>query len=58
MTIRGVDLRMARQVVALRRARGYFRSLDDLTGVVTPDVQRTLVSMREQMDSAGVYRRP
>lgn len=52
MTIPGIDLEMARKIVAARDARGFFRSLDDLTAVgVVPIVMERVREMHAQ---AGV----
>jgi hypothetical protein len=58
MTIREVDLSTARKIVAARRARGFFRSLDDLTSIVSPELHQTFVSMRDQMRSSRPPRAP
>jgi hypothetical protein len=59
MTLPGVDLSVARRIVAERRARGYFRSLDELRAVVgvSPDVFKSLVGMSAQMQNQTVYKR-
>jgi DNA uptake protein ComE-like DNA-binding protein len=59
MTLPGVDLAVARRMVAERRARGYFRSLDELRAVagVSPDVFKSLVEMSAQMANQTGYKR-
>jgi DNA uptake protein ComE-like DNA-binding protein len=59
MTLPGVDLAVARRIVAERRARGYFRSLDELRAVagVSPDVFKSLVEMSAQMEDQAGYKR-
>ncbi len=57
MTVPGVDLPLARKIVATRRERGFFRSIDDLHGVVSPELLRQLNSMASQMEKAGPYAR-
>jgi hypothetical protein len=57
MTIGGVDLTTARKVVTTRNGQGFFQSLDNLQGVVSPEVMRKLKSMSGQMKQLPAYRR-
>jgi DNA uptake protein ComE-like DNA-binding protein len=59
MTLPGVDLAIARRVVAERRARGYFRSLDELCAAagLSPGLAKSLVEMSAQMQSEKEYKR-
>jgi len=52
MTIPGVDLATARKIVSTRRARGFFRSLDDINAVLTPPLAQKFRAMSEQMKTA------
>jgi hypothetical protein len=58
MTVPGVDLRMARKIIAARDARGVFRSLDELreAGVPTKLIAR-LRQMKVAMARLGDYKR-
>ena len=58
MTVPGVDLTMARKIVAARRARGFFRSLADLDTTAPLQVSARLRSMQEQMKTAPSIPRP
>jgi hypothetical protein len=57
MTAPGVDIATARKIVAARRARGYFQSVSDLSGVLPPDLVQRLVSMAKEMQGLGPYPR-
>ncbi len=58
MTIPGIDLALARKIIAARDARGFFRSLDDLAEVrVPPAVLEQLREMQKAMQSTGNYER-
>lgn len=58
MTIPGVDLATARKVVAARRARGFFRSLDDLDAIVPPQLSGRFRTLQEQMKTTSPIPRP
>lgn len=58
MTIPGVDLATARQIVAARRARGFFRTLDDLNSVLSPQLIQKFHSMWGQMNATSAIARP
>ena len=55
----GVDLATARRMVAEGRARGFFRSLDELcaTAGLSPGLLKSLVEMNEQMQREKEYKR-
>jgi len=59
MTLPGVDLATARRMVAERRARGFFRSLDELGAAagLSPGLLKSLVEMNEQMQREKEYKR-
>jgi hypothetical protein len=59
MTLPGVDLATARRMVAERRARGFFRSLDELRAAValSSQLSKSLVEMRAQMLRQKEYTR-
>jgi len=59
MTLPGVDLATARRMVAERRARGFFRNLDELREVagLSPGLLKSLVEMNEQMQREKEYKR-
>jgi DNA uptake protein ComE-like DNA-binding protein len=59
MTLPGVDLAIARRMVAERRARGFFRSLDELREAagLSPALSKSLVEMSAQMRSQKEYMR-
>jgi hypothetical protein len=58
MTVPGVDLRMARKIIAARDARGVFRSLDELRGAgVASEVIARLREMQKSMAQLGNYQR-
>jgi DNA uptake protein ComE-like DNA-binding protein len=58
MTVPGVDLSMARRIIAVRDARGFFRSIDELTEAGVPGgVIESLREMRKAMDQVGRYER-
>ncbi len=58
MTIPGVDLAAARKIVAALRARGFFRSLDDLNAVLGPPLVQRFRAMSEQMKTTRSIPRP
>ncbi len=59
MTLPGVDLPMARRIVAARDERGFFRSIDELGEARVPGgVIASLREMRKAMDQVGRYDRP
>jgi len=58
MTIPGVDLATARKIVSTRRARGFFRSLDDLNPILTPPLAQKFRAMSEQMKTTPSVPKP
>ena len=58
MTVPGIDLALARKIVAARDGRGYFARVDDLEAIVPPAVLASLQRMSEQMKNAAPYQRP
>lgn len=58
MTTPGIDLALARKIVAVRDERGYFARVDDLEAIVPPAILASLQRMSEQMKSAKPYQRP
>ena len=59
MTLPGVDLATARRMLAERRVRGFFRSLDELREAagLSPGLLKSLVEMNEQMQREKEYKR-
>jgi len=59
MTLPGVDLAIARRMVAERRARGFFRSLDELrvAAGLSPGLLKSLEEMSSQMQREKEYKR-
>ena len=59
MTLPGVDLATARRIVAERRTRGFYRSLDELRSAagLSPALYESLVGMRAQMEYQTGYTR-
>jgi hypothetical protein len=59
MTLPGVDLATAQRIVAERRARGFFKSLDELHAAVglSPGLFKSLVEMSAQMQKEKEYNR-
>ena len=58
MTVPGVDLQMARRIIAARDARGFFRSLDELSAAGVPDgAMGSLREMQKQMEQMGCRNR-
>jgi hypothetical protein len=59
MTLPGVDLAIARRMVAERRARGYFKSLDELrvAAGLSPGLAKSLEEMSAQMQREKEYKR-
>jgi hypothetical protein len=59
MTLPGVDLTTAQRLLAERRARGFFRSLDELraAGGLSPGLFKSLVEMSAQMQKVQEYKR-
>ena len=59
MTLPGVDLAIARRLVAERRPRGFFRSLDELGATVglPPALLKSLLEMSAQMQALKEYKR-
>jgi hypothetical protein len=57
MTIPGIDLAVARKIIAARNARSYFRDLSDLSPLLAPEVMRRLNSMAEAIKQMQPYRR-
>jgi DNA uptake protein ComE-like DNA-binding protein len=58
MTIPGVDLAAARKIVSARRARSFFRTLDDLNAVLAPSLVQKFRAMSEQMKTTSSIPRP
>jgi hypothetical protein len=58
MTIPGVDLAAARKIVSARRARSFFRTLDDLNAVLAPPLVQKFRAMSEQMKTTSSIPRP
>ena len=60
MTLPGVDLATARRMVGERRARGFFRSLDELREAagLSPHLLKSLTEMSAQMQRQKEYKRP
>jgi hypothetical protein len=59
MTLPGVDLATAQRLVTERRARGFFKSLDELHAAVglSPGLFKSLVEMSAQMQKEKEYNR-
>jgi hypothetical protein len=59
MSLPGVDLALARRIVAARRARGFFRDLDELEreAGVPRDLIKSLEAMKAQMAREKPYQR-
>jgi len=59
MTLPGVDLGIARRIVAERHARGFFRNLDELraAAALSPALSQSLAEMSAQMQQAQEYTR-
>ena len=57
MTLPGVDLAAARRIVAERRARGHFRSLDELRAAagLSPGLSKSFVELTAQMQKEKEY---
>jgi len=58
MTIPDVDLATARKIVSARRARGFFRSLDDLNVILTPPLAQKFHAMSEQIKTTPPIPKP
>ena len=59
MTLPGVDLAMARRIIAARDQRGFFRSIDELSEARVPGgVIASLQEIQKVMDQVGRYDRP
>jgi len=60
MTLPGVDLAIARRLVAERRGRGFFKSLDELSAAagLSPALLKSLVERSAQMQTLEEYKRP
>lgn len=59
MSIPGIDLGLARKIVAARDARSFFRTLDDLAAVgLPPAVLELIRKMSQQAQAFGAYDRP
>jgi len=60
MTLPGVDLAVARRIVAERRSRGFYRSLDELRTAagLSPALYESLVGESAQMELQKQYTRP
>jgi hypothetical protein len=59
MTLPGVDLAIARRIVAERRARGFFKSLNELREAagLSPGLAKSLEEMSAQMQGEKEYKR-
>jgi hypothetical protein len=59
MTLPGVDLTTARRILAERRARGFFRSLDELcaAAALSPELSKSLAEIRAEMGRQKEYKR-
>jgi len=59
MTLPGVDSATARRILAERRARGYFKSLDELclVAALSPELSRSLAEMSAEMGRQKEYKR-
>jgi hypothetical protein len=59
MTLPGVDLAIARRIVAERRARGLFKSLNELREAagLSPGLAKSLEEMSAQMQREKEYKR-
>lgn len=59
ITLPGVDLAIARRLVAERRACGFFKSLDELsaTAGLSPALLKSLDEMSAQMQTQKEYKR-
>jgi hypothetical protein len=59
MTLPGVDLATAQRLVAERRTRGFFKSLDELRAAagLSPGLAKSLVEMSAQMQREKEYKR-
>jgi len=57
MTITGMDFVAARKIVKARNVPSFFRSLEDLQAVVSPEVMGKLKSMAEEMKQLPLYHR-
>ena len=60
VTLPGVDLAVARRIVAERRSHGFYRSLDELRTAadLSPALYEALVGMSAQMELQKQYTRP
>jgi hypothetical protein len=52
MTIPGVDLIMARKIVVARRSHGFFRTLDEIGGIVSPELMQRFRKMADELKTA------
>ncbi|MGO9088009.1 MAG: ComEA family DNA-binding protein [Candidatus Sulfotelmatobacter sp.] len=57
MTIAGVDMVAARKIIAARNKQGFFRSVNDLDPVLSPELMRRLNSMSDEMKRLPPYQR-
>jgi helix-hairpin-helix protein len=57
MTIAGVDIVLARKIVAARNAHGFFRSLNELEPILSPEIMHHVMSMSEEMKGLPPYDR-
>jgi len=60
MTLPGVDLAIARRILAERRSRGFYRSLEELRAAagLSPALYEALVGMSAQTELQKPYTRP
>jgi hypothetical protein len=57
MTIPGMDLVAARKIIAARSAQGFFRNVNELKSIVSPEIMLRLNSMSEEMRRLPPYQR-
>jgi len=57
MTIAGMDFAVARKIVHLRNEKGFFRSLDDVKPLLSPELMKRFGSMSEEMKRLPSYHR-
>lgn len=57
MTIAGMDFAAASKIVHLRNEKGFFRSLDDVKPLLSPELMKRFGSMSEEMKRLPSYHR-
>jgi hypothetical protein len=57
MTIAGVDIVVARRIVAARNAHGFFRSVNELEPILPSEIMPHVISMSEEMKRLPPYDR-